>query len=537
MEELAPNPDGCSNFEPNQFKKEKCKHCGQLWSSHKGVISEELVQSYQQAKLRIAETKEKKEAEARAFAQAKKNAKKKANQAVEDDWLFDGSKDDTSKTTADEDSDDDLGFRMFSAAELASAAPTSSDPDSRQLKVVNLIDWGECDIPEEPDENVAISLKTEAAQCPAVSSCAQVSEPKAPVTASAFGSAEFETDYLTEIQHLRERLADAEEEKRIQVDIVRDEVRDQQHRIADLRQHTTDLEAKLREAQRRIDESEARQRLADAGKQKTHQEDIVRDDVREKEIKISELTQRTADLGAKLYEAQKRIEELEVRERLAKAEVDKKTEVDIVCHKVGAEQQQIADWTQQAADLEAQLREAHKRIKDLEARQNLAAAGEEQKTEVASLHHEVREKQTQIAELTRQTTDLDAQLGETQNRVKDLEQSLLSVKQDATRSHEHDCEVEHPCAVTLEAEAKVEVELPASVTSIEESQASHLALQAECWRVGARWVSLRKEKAAHAQAVRDIRIYAEQQLAWVLQRVSVNPQVDFEKISTAAGGY
>ena len=44
------------------------------------------------------------------------------HQATKDDWLLSGSKDDTSKTMPDEDSDDDLSFRMSSAAELASAA-------------------------------------------------------------------------------------------------------------------------------------------------------------------------------------------------------------------------------------------------------------------------------------------------------------------------------------------------------------------------------------------------------------------------------
>ena len=51
-------------------------------------------------------------------------------------------------------SDDDPGVRMLSAAEMASAAPSSSDPNVRQLKLVNLINWEECNMPEESDNSV-----------------------------------------------------------------------------------------------------------------------------------------------------------------------------------------------------------------------------------------------------------------------------------------------------------------------------------------------------------------------------------------------
>lgn len=531
MDELFPNPDGCAKFEPNQFKKEKCKHCGQLWSSHKGVISQELVLNYQQAKLKIAEDKQKKEAEARAAAQAKTNAKKKANQAVEDDWLFDGPKDDTSKIMADGDSDDDLGFRMFSAAELASAAPSSSDPDSRQLKVVNLIDWGECDIPEELDAIDGTAPSIKAAYCPAVGSC-QVSEAKVPVTATAFDATQFDTDYFVEIQHLRERLADAEEEKKIQLDIVHDEVREQQNQIAELRQ-------RLGEAQKQMEESESRQRLADAVRETTDQADILRDEVREKHAENTELTRQNADLGAKLREAQECIEDLKARERLARADEEKEKEENMKWGNLSWEkQQQIEDLTQQTADLGAQLRESQKKIEDLETQHKLVEAGEAQTAEVVSAHDEVTERQAQIAEITRQTTRLESQLEETQNPGTDLEQSLISVKEEAKSHQRNCCEIEQVCTTVSDAEAKREVGvLPGAVAVLKEREASASALQAERLGEGARWASSRKEKAAHAQAVRDIRIYAEQQLAWVLQRVSVNPQLDLEKISTVAKGY
>lgn len=43
MDELVPNLDNCEKFEANPFKKEKCKHCGNPWTHHKGVISEEML--------------------------------------------------------------------------------------------------------------------------------------------------------------------------------------------------------------------------------------------------------------------------------------------------------------------------------------------------------------------------------------------------------------------------------------------------------------------------------------------------------------
>merc|ERR1719456_1773100 len=116
MDELVPNPDNCPRFEPNQFKKEKCKNCGRPWQEHQGVITQAQVDVYTASKKKAAEDKAAKEAEAKAKAKAKIAAKKKAQQAVEDEWLFDGSK--AAADDKDDDSDDDLGFRMFSAGEF-----------------------------------------------------------------------------------------------------------------------------------------------------------------------------------------------------------------------------------------------------------------------------------------------------------------------------------------------------------------------------------------------------------------------------------
>eukprot|EP00913_Durusdinium_trenchii_P035799 g33498.t1 len=132
------------------LEEEKCKHCSRSWTEHKGVISEEYLQKFLQKKLQVQEEKEKKEAEAQQAAAAKKLAKKRASQAAEDDWLF-GERKDTLKGTPQKlylsepepDSDDDMGFRMLLGSEIAK--PQAMQPVSKELKVVNLIDWGECD--------------------------------------------------------------------------------------------------------------------------------------------------------------------------------------------------------------------------------------------------------------------------------------------------------------------------------------------------------------------------------------------------------
>lgn len=305
MEDLLPNPDGCQKFESNQFKKEKCKSCGYLWTHHKGAISEEIVQVFLKAKQKLEDDKASKEADARAAAQAKKQAKKKQNQAAEDDWLFDGTgaEDASSKTTADEDSDDDFGFRMFSPAELASAAPSSNPPESRQLKITNLIDWGECDVPEEPEETPPAEI-IEASHGPAMSSSAQV-----PMAASRNSSGQDlglresrpsepsvgVADHLEEIQYLRERLATAEEEKNIQVEIVRDEVNEKQHQVNNLTKQTADLQAQLKEARARIEE------LSD-------ELDNVRSSLKREEAESQQNRSEAERLRASVLEAEARLE-------------------------------------------------------------------------------------------------------------------------------------------------------------------------------------------------------------------------------------
>lgn len=279
--ELTPNPDKCARFEPNPFKTQKCKHCGRPWTEHLGVISEEHVAKYTEALQKAADDKAAKEAEAKAKAKAKATAKKKAQQAVEDEWLFDGSATGESHTI-DLDSDDDLGFRMYSASDMASAPVESRQPrnseTTKTLKVVNLIDFGECDVPEEdatvsssstsfavtrvPPEPAGVSPVSAAATLPPSSSESLSAVVKSPPPAgrsgrsvspgahlrNGFGSGmgSHEEALLAEIDHLRQQLDDAAQERQIQVEMIKDDVLEKQKQVEELAQKNSDIEVALK---------------------------------------------------------------------------------------------------------------------------------------------------------------------------------------------------------------------------------------------------------------------------------------------------
>ncbi|CAE7847472.1 unnamed protein product, partial [Symbiodinium necroappetens] len=259
---LTPNPDGCECFEPNPFKPEKCKNCGRVWTEHLGVISEAHLKVFFQQRQKSQEDKDKKEAEAKQAAAAKKSAKKRASQAVEDDWLFGADKDEPEKN--DEESDDDLGFRMFSAADFVTSDPGPIEPN-RQLKVVNLIDWGECDVAQELSGAGEATGSSASTMAPPVEVRQAIPDPRAGGDShfqESFGSnpnlvpLSGNQDLVTEIQHLKQMLADANEEKDIQVAIVRDEVQEKDQEIQALLRQKNETEALLREARQKI-ESEA----------------------------------------------------------------------------------------------------------------------------------------------------------------------------------------------------------------------------------------------------------------------------------------
>lgn len=263
--ELTANPDGCAKFDPNPFKPEKCKNCTHLWRQHLGVIDDAIVQRHVGALRKAADDKQKAEEEVKAKAKAKKLAKQKQNAAVEDEWFFDGSKESTH--AAEVDSDDDVGFQMFTPDCMP-----SSNLDKRQaeivnkpLKVVNLIDFGECDVPEEaPVPQGTGSATTLPGQAGSTSSLSGFETPQAAQamnnavsimgSMATLGGRDIEKERLREeLDHLRQMLADSIEEKNIQVAIVRDEVAEKQVSIEELAKKRAEAEASLQEARAEVE--------------------------------------------------------------------------------------------------------------------------------------------------------------------------------------------------------------------------------------------------------------------------------------------
>lgn len=242
-------------------------------------------QAEEQRRKRQAE-KDAKAVEAAAKAKAKAAAKKKAAQAVEDSWYADGAEDDDTPPHgggANSDSDDDMGFRMCTSGDqLQGDIPRTGARQSNpgKFKVVNLINFSECDVPEE-DAGPPLSLTVQEASSsssslfpPMPAAAGSAAYPPQPTPAGPFhnepnlgigrqslslalpnslggmvpgfggrgslggGAAAAvqppshnEGALLAEIEHLRQMLADAAEEKAIQVEIVRDEVADKQRAL------------------------------------------------------------------------------------------------------------------------------------------------------------------------------------------------------------------------------------------------------------------------------------------------------------------
>mmetsp|Transcript_108785 Transcript_108785/g.318269 ORF Transcript_108785/g.318269 Transcript_108785/m.318269 type:complete len:509 (-) Transcript_108785:143-1669(-) len=288
MDDLVPNPDACQRFDPNQFKKEKCKNCGRPWTEHKGVITEEQILTFVKQKQKIIDDQRSKEAEAREKARAKAIAKKKQNQAVEDKWLYDGSED---LETMQGDSDDDQGFQMLRPGEFKEALLDRPKVDNKPLKVVNLIDFSACDVYEDRSSDgggsavASRSVEPEPALpgCPAQSGLPFRQGSSGEQGASTNGSPDaggaalesvtparsvfmpteqreegLQEELLSEIEHLRQMLADANEEKNIQVAIVQDEVVEKQQLLDELKRQRVEMEAQLRVALEDLAAAEAR---------------------------------------------------------------------------------------------------------------------------------------------------------------------------------------------------------------------------------------------------------------------------------------
>lgn len=244
MVELLENSQQCQMFDQHPFKKEKCKVCGLMWNEHKGVIDETLLKGFLAARQKVIDDKARLEAEAAAKAKAAKQPKKRS-MAVEDAWLFDEAKR-QSMNGRDSDSEGEVGFKMFTQDDIdtTSLRTLAAVSNSQKLKVTNLIDFGECDLPEEfesPPSQVISKSSTPKQRTPRV----EVLE-------------EFSPDQLiSEITHLRQMLHDANEEKNIQVAIIQDEMAEKQQTLDNLVQQCAQKDANLETARQEIVELRA----------------------------------------------------------------------------------------------------------------------------------------------------------------------------------------------------------------------------------------------------------------------------------------
>eukprot|EP00439_Symbiodinium_sp_Y106_P045912 s1385_g5.t2 len=504
---LTPNPDGCECFEPNPFKPEKCKNCGRVWTEHSGVISEAHLKVFLQQKQKSQEDKDKKEAEAKQAAAAKKSAKKRASQAVEDDWLFGADKDEPEKN--EEESDDDLGFRMFSAADFVNSDPGPVEPN-RQLKVVNLIDWGECDVAQELSGAGEATGSSASTMAPPVEVRQTLPDPRGGGDShfqESFGSApnlvplSGNQDLVTEIQHLKQMLADANEEKDIQVAIVRDEVQEKEQEIQALLRQKNETEVLLREARQKI-ESEASQAADASSPEQLAEVQQLRAKVAEAEAKLEAREAQEAAVSAEVQQLRARVQQLRARVAESEAEAEGRTPPP--------------DQSSEVLQLRARADEAEALLKALQQRDPAA-------------HSEV---QTRNSDGTPHDDTVEVQ--QLKARAFQAEERLEALQKDIAASEE---------AATLQSQAKQ--------AELEAWQQKHAASSAEVVQLRARLAEVEEElkalqhsaaapvqhaeDAQAAKALRDVRMHAEQQLAWILQRMGVTHQAaELQKVGATA---
>jgi len=275
---LQPNPSGCLQFESNVFRKEKCKHCGHPWRLHLGVISDSVVQSFMNANgeggaassSSAGATVPMSKAKAKAKVQAK-SAARHQHRAIEDEWLFEGELGQTG--TPSSDSEGDGGFRMhlgsdFSppvgrAASLSGGTASWAGP-----KIINLLDLSECDLPAQSHTDpVPVRIPWAMPSLPAsgagpAPTIASASSSRQPQATGGMSSAESSSSApppaigrtvstpveKEEISYLRQMLADAQEEKAIQIAIVQDKLDEQQSVLDTMSRQNAHKEAQLREA-------------------------------------------------------------------------------------------------------------------------------------------------------------------------------------------------------------------------------------------------------------------------------------------------
>jgi hypothetical protein len=518
MDELVPNPDGCPRFEPNQFKKEKCKNCGRQWQEHKGVITEAQVSVYASAKTKLANDKAAKEAEAAAKAKAKAAAKKKAAQAVEDNWLMDGG-----AAADDGDSDDDMGFRMFTADQMASAPVENRQPVSaKPLKVKNLIDFGECD--EKLDE-IPGAAESHAPPPPEIrpsvmSTAGTASLSLDPGGAGSSGMGMFvpprKSDMFpppsstggqeqgsvigdllamqSEIDHLRQMLRDANDCKSIEVAIVQDEVADKKKEIEDLKRLRIEDQAEISSLRQqhtvKIAELEAATSAVKSTPDSEGEASALRQQMAEKDAELERLRVDCSTLRQQTSESEAEIERLKVSsiescQQLANLRVEEGTPL--------AQSPAVA----LPPSLGPRVAEVHALC--IQVCQTL----EEDTTQQLPNALDASSVCLQIDESLRQLSDAAVAAQAAAQRSREERRRLTTKLSDA--------ELAAQTAIAQAAVAQAAAPVAPAVVPPEQSRQE---------------VSSQVVNRQAAMALREVRLNAEQQLAWITKRIKMTRQAD-----------
>eukprot|EP00930_Biecheleria_cincta_P069655 TRINITY_DN5736_c0_g1_i1.p1 TRINITY_DN5736_c0_g1~~TRINITY_DN5736_c0_g1_i1.p1 ORF type:complete len:527 (-),score=107.04 TRINITY_DN5736_c0_g1_i1:126-1706(-) len=232
--------ENCDTFAPNPFKlaillqKENCKNCGRPWTDHQDVISEDQVGGYLKAIKSAAD-------DWRKIQQAKDAGDRES-------WLPEEFRDALSATEVPDSETDgsDVEFQMFTPTNFSEATVEHDQQAAdKMLKVVNLIDFGECneiqDCQTPPPE-----LRDGATTCDDEigNECADH---------DAMHSKQSSHEHLQEqIHNLKQMLLDTVQEKAVQISILHDDLHEKDRLIADLRRRHSDSESSLCEMRDQI---------------------------------------------------------------------------------------------------------------------------------------------------------------------------------------------------------------------------------------------------------------------------------------------
>eukprot|EP00435_Cladocopium_sp_Y103_P006058 s4367_g1.t4 len=366
----------------------------------------------------------------------------------------------------------------------------------RGSEVVNLIDWDECDVADETEDCRADDMGVTGGEATgsSVSTRAPLIEASSYPTIRgdlgfqdtgqlSVGGMPYQSgnqDLQTEIQLLRQMLADANEEKTIQVAIVRDEVAEKQEQVQELTRQKSELEALLREARSKLDSCDEKEK------------EVERDHAEEERLKA-----RMAELEAKLQEERlkARMAELEAKFQEKEVERDHAEEERLKARMAELEaklQEKEAAQAEKAAEVEkvAEVQRA--------AEAQIAAAAGGAEAAVSSQIQEALVTVSEVTELCNRTSRIlcdEGEGAESSSSSNHLQAELARCRERAQSA-----------ANAAERVISDRRQLVAKVEELER---------------------LDRERKDYAQdrpkfAVRDVRLYAEQQLALILQRMSVS---------------